>query len=227
MKKGILLLTALYLICFAATAQNTETRKIDNFSAVSVGEAIKVVLVPANTNEAKIVARNIDLEDINTEVSSDKLKIELKGNRYRNIDVKIELKYKSINNLVVSSAANVTTDGPLKSNKLDLKVSSAGSARLEIETDDLDLDISSSGDLELEGSARSQRVEVSSAGDYEGYDLVSETAYVRASSAGSARVNVSKEIDAKASSAGSIKFKGNPEKVYLSSSSGGSTSKSN
>jgi hypothetical protein len=227
MKKGILLFSALYLITAVVLAQNTETRKIDNFSAVDVGEAIKLILIPSNSNEAKITVSNIDLDDISTEVSGNKLRIELKGNRYKNIDVEIELKYKSISNLVISSAANVTTEGLLKANTLDLRVSSAGSARLEIEANELDLDVNSSGDLELNGKARSQRVDISSAGDYDGYDLLSESAYVRASSAGSARVNVSKEIDAKASSAGSIKYKGNPEKVSLSSSSGGSTSNSN
>ena len=83
------------------------------------------------------------------------------------------------------------------------------------------------GELVLEGKASSQRAGVSSAGEYMGYDLDCEETYVRASSAGSARVSASKKIDAKASSAGSVKYKGNPDKVYVNASSGGSAKKAN
>ena len=105
-------------------------------------------------------------------------------------------------------------------------MSSAGSADLEIDVAELEVEVSSSGDLNIQGKARSQRVSVSSAGDYDGFDLACEEAYVRASSAGSARITASKEIDAKASSAGSVRYKGNPDKVYVNSSSGGGVSKS-
>lgn len=227
MKKAITLYAVLLFLSVTTQAQNTETRKISEFSSISVGEAIKLTLIPSNINEALIKAENIDLNDINTNVSGGKLKIELDGNSYKSINVEIELKYKAINSLSVSSAATVSTKGTLKSLQLDIKVSSAGDANLEVDAGELDIDISSSGDLNLEGRATSQRVEVSSAGSYDGYDLMSESAYVRASSAGSARVNVSKEIDAKASSGGGVKYKGNPDKVYVSSSSGGDVHKSN
>ena len=210
-----------------AQAQDTETRKLDDFTAISVGEAIKVILVPGNKNEAKIIADNVDLDEIETRVSGGKLKIELSGNRYKNIEVEITLTYKNIEELSVSSAANVKTKGVLKADKLEVSVSSAGYARLEVDAGSVDVSVSSSGELELEGRATSQRAGVSSAGEYNGYDMESEEAYIKASSAGSARVSVSKKIDASASSAGSVKYRGNPDKVYVNASSGGSASKSN
>jgi hypothetical protein len=222
--------TTLIIIVALATvvfAQQTETRKLDNFSAISVGEAIELILVPGNKNEAKITADNIDLDEIETKVFGSRLKIELAGNRYKNIDVEITLTYKSLEELSVSSAANVTTKGAIRAEEFEVSVSSAGFAGLEVEAKEIDVEVSSSGELELEGRTVSQRVGVSSAGEYKGYDLACEDTYVRASSAGSARVSASKKIDAKASSAGSVKYKGNPDKVYVSSSSGGSTSKSN
>ncbi len=219
----IILLTASTL---TVVAQNTETRSLSEFSELSVGEAINVILVPGSKNEAVIKTKNIDLDDVRTDVSGRRLKIELSGNRYRNVDVEITLTYKSIDDISVNSAADVVTRGVLKSSSLEISVSSAGNADLEIDVAELELQVSSSGDLNLQGKARSQRVNVSSAGDYDGFDLSCEDAYVRVSSAGSARINASKKIDAKASSAGSIRYKGNPDKVYVNSSSGGGVSKS-
>lgn len=219
----IILLTGSTLSVFA---QETETRSLSDFSEVSVGEAISVTLIPGNKNEAVVKVRNIDLEDVETDVRGGTLKIELSGNRYRNIDVEITLTYKSIDGIHVSSAADVVTKGPIKSASLDISVSSAAKADLEIVTDKIDVDVSSSGELELSGKTTSQRVSVSSAGEYHAYELSCDEAYVRASSAGSARINATKRIDARASSAGSVKYKGEPDKVYVNSSSGGDVRKS-
>lgn len=209
-----------------AFAQESETRSLANFSEVSVGEAISVTLIPGNKNEAVVKVRNIDLEDVGTDVNGSRLKIELRGNHRGNIDVEVTLTYKSIDGISVSSAADVVTKGAIKSASLDISVSSAANADLDIIAEEIDVDVSSAGDLTLTGKTRSQRVSVNSAGEYDGYDLECAETYVRASSAGSARVNATKKIDAKASSGGSVKYKGNPDKVYVNSSSGGNVNKS-
>ena len=226
MKKLFVLIILLAGSFVSVIAQNSETRSLSDFSKVSVGEAISVTLIPGNKNEALIKVRNIDLEDVDTDVNGSRLRIELRGNNHGNIDVEVTLTYKSINGLSVSSAADVVTKGPIKSASLDISVSSAANADLDILAEEIDVDVSSAGDLTLSGKTTSQRVSVNSAGDYDGFDLECAEAYVRASSAGSARVNAAKKIDAKASSGGSVKYKGNPDKVYVNSSSGGDVYKS-
>ena len=71
--------TAITAGALAVSAQETETRSLANFSELSVGEAISVVLIPGTKNEAVIKVRNIDLEDVETNVSGGRLKIELSG----------------------------------------------------------------------------------------------------------------------------------------------------
>ena len=219
----IILLTGSILTVYA---QETQTRSLPDFSKVSVGEAISLVLIPGSKNEAVLKVRNIDLDDVETNVSGGRLKIGLKGNRHNNINVVVTLTYKSINALSISSAADVVTKGPIKSASLDIAVSSAADAELDIIAQEIDVEVSSSGDLTLSGRTNTQSVSVSSAGDYDGYDLDCAEVYVRASSAGSARVNATTKIDARASSAGSVNYKGDPDKVYVSSSSGGDIHKS-
>ena len=225
MRRTFIIFMLLTGIVFSVLAQEVETRSLSDFRMISVGEAISVTLISGNKNEAVIKVDNIDLEDISTEVRGDRLKIELDGYRHRNIDVSITLTYKKIEEISVSSAADVVTQGPIKSQSIDISVSSAGYAKLEIDAEEIDVDVSSSGELLLSGKIISQRVDVSSAGVYRAYELDCDDAYIRASSAGSARVSSSKKIDAKANSAGSVKYKGNPDKVYVSSGSGGHAGK--
>lgn len=207
-------------------AQVSETRSLSSFSSVSVGESINVELVKGSQEEALVEVRGADLSDVLTDISGDRLRIRMDGNRnFRNVTVNIRLTYVSIDEIDVSSSADLISKGPLVSEDLDIEVSSSGDAILEIEVTNLNIKVSSSGDLDLSGSATYQRVEVSSSGDYNAYDLESEEAELDVSSAGDAYVNVSRRIDAKASSAGSVVYKGNPDKVYGDSSSSGKVRK--
>lgn len=227
MKKQPILVLICILTSYSVWAQQSITRKLTEFNGVKVGEAIKVTLVHGNKYEADITASNIDLDDIETEVFGNTLRIEIKGNQRRNnINVEIVLTYKALASINVSSAAHVKTEGSLRTDNLDLSVSSAGSAWLELDAGSVEVTVTSAGEAELSGRTGSQRVEVSSAGQYDGLAMTSDKAYVRASSAGTAKVLVHKEIDAHASSGGHIKYKGNPDKVYVNSSSGGSVNKS-
>jgi Putative auto-transporter adhesin, head GIN domain len=226
MKKGLIIFVAFFLTG-AAYSQNTETRNLSSFSRVQVGEAIKVYITKGTEESAKIETSGVDLDKVQTIVSGDKLRIEMKSGNFRNANVTVWLIYRNIESISISSAAKVLTENVLKSEKLRLEVSSAAEGKLEIDVDDLDVSVSSSGNLTITGRAMFQDVSVSSAGRYNAYDLICEEAEVSASSSGSARVNASKRIDASASSAGSVKYKGDPAKVRTSSSSGGSTRKSN
>ena len=210
------------LISTMAIAQSKETRQLEDFDAINVGEAIDVLLIAGNTNKAALQVRGIDLEDVLTDVSGGTLKIHLASGNYNNTDVEIVLTYKSINKLKVSSAADVKSQNAIKANDLELVVSSAGEAELELAVDNLEVDISSSGGLTVSGSARTQEIEVSSAGSYNGTDLKSEEADIKVSSAGSAKCNASKILNASASSGGTIRYTGDPDKIRENASSGGS-----
>ncbi len=226
MKKSI---GIILIILFAGTVfgQNKETRELSSFSRVQVGEAIKVYLKKGSQESARIESTGVDADKILTNVSGDRLRIEMSSGNHRNTSVTIWLTYRNIESLSISSAATVITEGVLKTEKLRLETSSAGDGEIEIDVDELDVSVSSSGELTVTGRAMFQDVSVSSSGRYNAYELVCEEADVNASSSGSARVNTSKSIEASASSAGSIRYKGDPARVRESSSSGGSTRKVN
>ena len=222
-------ITALFILLTVSTswAQEKETRKLADFSDLRVAEGIHVTLKKGSSNTAEISARGVDLDEVLTDVSGDRLKIHLDNGRHNNVNVNITLTYKELERLEASSAAHVNSEGAIKAGRFDIEVSSAGEVDVALDCTELTVDVSSAGELFLRGNVDSQEVEVSSAGDYDGEDLVAKTTYVRVSSAGSARVHASEQIDAAASSGGSLRYFGNPDKVRQSESSGGSVKSSN
>lgn len=243
MKK--LALSTIILVAIGAFGQSKETRSLSSFSEVSAHEGIDVVLRKGSKEEARIEAENIDMDEVLTEVSGDRLKIHLEGNNHKNVDVKVWVTYRSLRAVSASSAADLTAEGQItasgdfridvssagdielsvKADELDIHASSAGDCELKADVNSVDASVSSAGGIEIEGSASSLDVEVSSSGDFEGYDLPVKEAEVSASSGGSAEVSVSERLDARASSGGSIRYRGNP-RMDISTSSGGSIRKS-
>jgi hypothetical protein len=211
-----------------ATAQQSESRSVGSFAGIKVSEGIDVFLKKAGKEALRVEVTGVKLSEVITEVSGDYLKIHLKDGEYPNgRTVKVYVSYVQLTKLSASSAANIFADGVIKVNQLSLSASSAATIDIELDADKLEVSASSAADLELRGKANTLEIDVSSAGEVDAYDLMAESVEVEVSSAGSAKVNAVKEINADASSGGSIRYKGNPERSNINSSSGGSVKKSN
>lgn len=223
-KVGILLV--LVLAAFGVFAQQSETRSLDKFNGIRVGEAIDVYLKKGDKESAKVEVDGVKLSDVLTEVAGSYLRIHMRSGNYRGQrSVKVYVTYVSIEKINASSASTVISEGTMKATSLDLGASSAANIELIVEAETVTADVGSAADIRIEGKAKNLRIEASSAGTVDAYDLECENVEASASSAGSARVNVSKSIDARASSGGSIRYRGNPTNTNTGSSSGGSVKK--
>ena len=213
----------LCLIASVALAQNKETRQLSSFSKIDVGQAIKVYVEKGAKESCTIETEGIETSEVLTNVSGRSLKIRLDHDRRRkNIDVVVYLTYKEINGFAISSAAQVYSKGTIKTDDMEIDISSAGSGELDVNVEELEIEISSAGNLEIAGNARYQDINISSAGSLKAYDLACEEVSASVSSAGSARIQATSRINAKANSGGKIKYKGQPDKTYVSANSGGS-----
>ena len=94
MKNQIISMVVLLLATFSVFGQK-ETRQLDSFTSLSVGEAIEVVIKQGSKEEAIVEVDGADLEDVLTEVSGDRLRIHMEDKRggYRNVDVRVMLTY--------------------------------------------------------------------------------------------------------------------------------------
>jgi hypothetical protein len=208
-------------------AQQSEVRTLSSFRGVKVGEAIDVYLKKGEKETARLETTGVSPADVITEVIGGNLKIHMRDGNYRNSrNVKVYVTYVDLERISSSSAANVFSDGVIKAKRMYISTSSAGSIEINLDADEVTIDVSSAGDATLEGRARLLTVEASSAGSVDAYSLDSEQVDVSASSTGSVKVTATKEIEAKASSGGSVRYRGNPARSNINSSSGGSVKKS-
>jgi hypothetical protein len=221
MKRIIFTLSGLFLI-FSVFAQNRETRNLSSFNELSVSEAIKVELVKGSSEKAEVEVSGTDAKNVLTEVTGDRLKVHMANGNWRNVNAFVRITYRNLEEISVSSAASVTTESAITSDQMDMDVSSAGKADLVFDVGHMEVDVSSAGNLNAEGKADDIEVGISSAGSMDAYDLECKSADLTASSAGSIKITVTEQIEARASSGGSIRYKGNPDKERVSSSSGGS-----
>jgi hypothetical protein len=210
-----------------SVAQQSETRNVGSFKGIKVSEGIDVYLKKGDKEALRIEVTGIKAGDVITEVSGDYLKIHMQEGRYRDRTVKVYVTYVSIDKLSASSASNIFAEGVIKARQLSLSASSAATIDIEIDVEELEVGASSAADVELRGKAKNVQINVASAGEVDAYDLESEIVEAEVNSAGSAKVNATKEIDAEANSGGSIRYRGNPERSNTNSSSGGSVKKSN
>jgi hypothetical protein len=227
MKKFLTIILFVYT-ANTVLAQQTETRNVSPFSGVKAAEGIDVYLKKGDKENVKVeVSDGVSPSVVLTEVSGSYLKVHMKSGNHRNVNAKVYVTYVQIDKLSASSAGNIYSDGPIKAAAMEISSSSAGTIEVTIEVNTLQASASSAGDVELKGKAKSASVDASSAGEIDAFDLETESVNAEASSGGSIKTNVTRNLTAHASSGGSIRYRGNPDKQNTNSSSGGSVKKSN
>lgn len=224
---------------FTASAQkivndeNAVKREVKNFHAIKVSDGIDLYLSQGNEEAVAVSASEPKYrEKIITEVENGVLKIyyDRESNWYSNNSDRKKLKayvsFKTLDMLKGNAGADISMDGELKSDKLDVELSSGASFTGKVDIAKLSVDQSSGSGSNFTGKASILTVETSSGAVFRGYDLESDFCNAKASSGGSVRVTVNKELSAKASSGGGIHYKGGGVIKDVDTGSGGSVSRS-
>ena len=228
--KNLLLITSILVITTWVTAQGqeSETRNIGSFSGVKVTEGIDVYLIRGDKESVRVEVTGTRLENVITEVSGSYLRVHMRDGNYKgNVQAKVYVTYVKVDKLSASSAGSIFSEGTIEANNMDVDASSAGSIEITINAGEVNASASSAGEIELQGKARSLDIDASSAGQIDAYDLEAQKVNAEAASAGSLKIHVVNELNARASSGGNIRYHGNPDKFITDSSSGGSVKKSN
>jgi hypothetical protein len=199
-----------------------EAREIGEFNSIEASNGLHVFITFGDSRTLEVEADENLHDIIRTEVTSGTLRIYTEKNIRKEKAKNIRVSVRTLEEIEVSSAADVQCENQLEADKLNISVSSAGELRLETSVKELDIDASSSGSLEIKGEAGELEAEVSSAGSIDASRLMAKYCKVSASSAGSASVWVTEKLDADASSAGNIRYKGDPANKRIDTSSAGS-----
>lgn len=201
-----------------------ETREIKGeFTEISASEGLEVYITQSDEYEILVEGDENIIDLIGTDIKNGKLRIHAIENIGR-ATKKVRVSLPEITALSSSSGANLSAEGKIKADRLEIDASSGAFIALDLLAQGLSVDASSGANLSLSGSVQKAHVSGSSGANINARDLTAEECSAGASSGSNIGINVSRSLTAEASSGGNISYSGNPE-VQKNKSVSGSVNK--
>ena len=215
----VLLFTGLSLRASNANANGDdkkENREVSAFSKISMSVSGNLYLTQGNEYKLVIEGDEDDLEDIETTVKGDMLRIKYDkpfGFNWNAGKVKIYVTTKEVKELTVSGSGNIMAGTPISTDDVQFSVSGSGEIEIdELEVSNIDAAISGSGDIRLGGrnSAESLDISISGSGKLHASDLKLRRSKISISGSGSCDVHVTEDLEVDVSGSGKVHYVGNP-----------------
>ncbi|MEM0994624.1 MAG: head GIN domain-containing protein [Bacteroidota bacterium] len=220
----ILFFTGLFILFFHTVVEaqwgtrgngqvEKETRKVSNFSAISVEDGLDVHIRMGSRQEVIVEADENLLDLIETEVSGNKLRAYV-SKSIRNAEaMDIYITVTSLESLSSSGGSDVFSKGVLKANELQVRSSGGSDVYLDLDVDYLECQTSGGSDATLKGAVNRVVLTCSGGSDFDGKELNIGKAKVRTSGGSDAYIQVEKELDIEASGASDVYLYGSPKIV--------------
>ncbi len=220
-KSSVNLFYALLLLASTnVIAQNKVIREIDSFDKVKVSDDLKIVFKKSDKEKITIVANGIGYDKIMTETSGRELRVRVKTGIYKDADATVEIEYVTLRSIDASNRVDVKFEEILTGD-LDLKSSGGAVIHIDVQASAIKASVSNGGKIEITGKASIQEINASLGGTYSGYELETESGFVKASTNSEVVVWVTGKLEATASSKSKVKYRGKPEEVQSGSNLGG------
>jgi len=203
----------------------TNKRKISNdFVRINASRGLDVYITKSKRTSLEVEADENLHELITTEVKDGTLYITATRNIWGGSTKKIHLAADFINEISVSSGAEVYSENTYSSDKLVINATSGSQAKMDLKVDDLICESTSGADMKLSGEAINFKVSTTSGSNINAYNLTARNCDAHATSGSGIKLNVTEKFVGKATSGANIRFKGDPKRAEKSNTSGGSVS---
>ena len=203
---------------FISVSINAQTRQIGNFTGIKVSTSVSVKLVKADSPKIEYKMIKGSDSDLITVVKGNNLIVKTKskfGSWNNNAQAKVIVYYTELNDISVSAGASVKSDDPIKTQDMDIDVSSGSSADVEVIAQSIDADASSGATLKLEGSAKKAEYDASSGSTINAKMMICDYVNADVSSGATIRAHVNKKLNADASSGGTIRYTGDADDTRI------------
>lgn len=212
-----------------------EERFVNSFDKIDMGISADIILTQDQDESIVIEAQGNILDNIETYVKGNTLKIRFKRNVLWHNGIKIFISNPEYTGLEISGSGSIVNDNPLSSYDLDLQISGSGYLELddvtidhnldqtvsgsgEIHIDKLEVgndirsDISGSGKIFMEGTetADYMKIGITGSGELNSLKFPVDKVDAHISGSGECRIWVISELDATITGSGSVFYKGNP-----------------
>jgi hypothetical protein len=143
------------MACTASPLAKKEVRDVAAFHTIEVAGLVNVNIKQGDQATIKVRAYGIAMQDIITLVKDGTLLVTTEGS-HRGESIAVDVIYTNLRALKTADSATIKTDGVLKTDTLDIEITDAGDANLELDVNQLNIDMRGNGNLTLKGRAVSQ-----------------------------------------------------------------------
>lgn len=193
----------------------TETRAITNFTKIALHIPATLYVTQEAGYKCTIDAQQNILDILETPVSGGELKIKFPNGKNISSSTKIIIRISAplYNKLNISGSGDISANGVLQTNALQLEISGSGSIYLNTTevTGTLEASISGSGNVQInDGTAVQGTLHISGSGSIEALAVTMNDVEAHISGSGHIKATVSHLLEAHISGSGSIYYKGTP-----------------
>ena len=189
-----------------------ETRTTGSFNGVKVSGAIDLFVRTDSVSTVKVDGDENLLKYIIIEQEGSLLKVRTKNgiNLKPTRSIRVYVSAPEFSRLNASGACDIFTENKISSSgTLNVDLSGASDAKLEVNAPAIKVEVSGAGSVTLKGETRDFSVDGSGSTDIKCYELLAENTKVDISGAGNAEVFASVKLDVDVSGAADVKYKGN------------------
>jgi len=218
MKKVLLILLFISNFVFS---QEKITKNLGDFHELKTYRGLNIELI--KSDRAKIEIEGNKSKEVLVKNINGVLKISLKvPDSFSSKEVVITLYYiDKIDTIDANEGSVINSDEIIKQDKIVFKSQEAAKIIANVDVTEITVKVISGGKVILNGTAENQTIVSNTGGFYDGEHLVANSTKITASSGGTGTVNGTKLVDANAKLGSTINVLGKPEEVLIKESFGG------
>src|SRR5690606_603028 len=196
------------------------------FDELKVFDRISVEIVPSDENRIEITGnRSRDVEVVN---NNGQLKIRMKLDKLLSgEEINAVLYTRGLNDIDATEGAYVSSNAVLEQDELDLDAKEGAEIKLKVAVRELDARAVTGGKITLSGTATDQDISIGTGGIVEAAKLVTTRTEVSIKAGGEAEVNATDRVEADIKAGGNIRIYGNPRIVNEKTTLGGTIKRMN
>ena len=229
MKRLVFILFAVALVSAATiNARAQESRQVSGFNSVASSGPFNVHIKIDGNESVKVDADADVINDIETVVEGNTLKIRFKDREYRHHNIhkaEVYVEAKSLNSLLNAGSGSIKVDGTISTDNFKAVLSGSGNISIAVKSESLHAVISGSGSVNLSGGTGEADMVITGSGEIDGRHLKAESVVGTITGSGNIYIEAEKSIVGRITGSGSVIYSGNATSVTSHTTGSGRVTK--
>jgi phage shock protein PspC (stress-responsive transcriptional regulator) len=189
--------------------------ELSGFTKLDVDSDYEVHITPGTSYSVTLSGQEKYIDDAKIELDGQTLEVDRQGRAFfcifcRSNRMRLDITMPAIEKIEASGATKIHAKG-FNSNTLELDLSGASSADLEVNVKEFNAEISGASQITVSGSSDQLTARLSGASRLNADDFEARTGNLKTSGASKAFVNVLETLQIESSGASKVRYKGNPQ----------------